>query len=39
MDPEGEFVEAFGRASSAEDVVAKVEEEVGKWEQTKGRRA
>ena len=38
MDPEGEFVEAFGRATEVEEVVAKVEEEVGKWEQDKGRR-
>ena len=38
MDPEGQFVEAFGKASTVEDVVAKVQEELGRWEESHGRR-
>ncbi|KAI5119621.1 hypothetical protein M0805_007885 [Coniferiporia weirii] len=38
MDPEGEFVEAFGKSSTVGDVVGKVKEEVGRWEKEKGRR-
>jgi len=33
MDPSGEFVEAFGRSSTVEEVVAKVKEEVKRWEE------
>jgi protein SCO1/2 len=36
MDPDGRFVQAFGKNSTAEDVALRVEEEVGKWE--KGER-
>ncbi|OCB88341.1 h-sco1 [Sanghuangporus baumii] len=38
MDPEGEFVEAFGKSSTADDVVKKVQEEVEKWEKEKGSK-
>ncbi|KAI0693464.1 SCO1 protein [Cytidiella melzeri] len=34
MDPEGKFVDAFGKASTVEDVVARVEKEIQVW---KGR--
>ena len=38
MDPNGQFVDAFGKASSVEDVVARVEKEVARWEKEYGRR-
>lgn len=38
MDPAGEFVEAFGKVSTVADVVAKVQEEVKRWEEEHGRR-
>ena len=38
MDPEGDFVEAFGKSSTAEDVVKKVQEEVERWEKEKGSK-
>ena len=38
MDPEGEFVEAFGKVNTVEDVVGKVREEVGRWEKEHGRK-
>lgn len=38
MDPEGEFVEAFGRTSTVDDVVKKVKEEVRRWEEERGRK-
>jgi protein SCO1 len=37
MDPEGRFVQAFGKVNTAEDVTQRVLEEVAKWE--KGERA
>jgi len=37
MDPEGRFVQAFGKSSTAEDVTQRVEEEIAKWE--RGERA
>ncbi|KAF8516672.1 SCO1 protein [Gautieria morchelliformis] len=37
MDPEGRFVQAFGKVNTAEDVTRRVLEEVTKWE--KGERA
>ncbi|THH11676.1 hypothetical protein EW146_g7970 [Bondarzewia mesenterica] len=37
MDPEGKFVDAFGKASSVEDVVERVSREVGDWKAVKGR--
>lgn len=36
MDPEGKFVEAFGKSSSAEDVVERVKKEVGLWKARNG---
>ncbi|KLO09913.1 h-sco1 [Schizopora paradoxa] len=38
MDPEGEFVEAFGRSSTVEEVVKRTAEEIGRWEGEKGRK-
>lgn len=37
MDPEGKFVDAFGKASAVEDVVARVEKEVGVWQERTGK--
>ncbi|KAI0753588.1 h-sco1 [Irpex lacteus] len=37
MDPEGKFVDAFGKASTVEDVVARVEKEVGVWQERTGK--
>ncbi len=38
MDPSGEFVEAFGKSSTAEDVVKRTVEEVRRWEAHYGRK-
>ncbi len=38
MDPEGEFVEAFGRSSTVEEVVKRTAEEISRWESEKGRK-
>ena len=38
MDPEGELVEAFGKISTAEDVIKKSVEEIEKWAEEKGSR-
>ncbi|THH04927.1 hypothetical protein EW145_g5169 [Phellinidium pouzarii] len=38
MNPEGEFVEAFGKSSTVQDVVTRVQEEVAQWEKEKGKR-
>lgn len=38
MDPDGEFVEAFGKASSAEEVIERTVKEVEKWANERGRR-
>ena len=38
MDPEGHFVDAFGKSSEVDDVVARVKKEVERWEKDKGRR-
>jgi len=38
MDPEGEFVEAFGQAVKAEEIVERVEKEVKNWEGRVGRK-
>lgn len=32
MDPRGEFVEAFGKASTVEDVANRLDEELQLWE-------
>lgn len=37
MDPAGEFVEAFGRVSTVEEVVKKTAEEVERWRKEQGR--
>ncbi|KAI0640526.1 SCO1 protein [Trametes meyenii] len=37
MDPHGRFVDAFGKASSVEDVVSRVRKEVSRWEHETGR--
>ncbi|KAI0057759.1 SCO1-SenC-domain-containing protein [Artomyces pyxidatus] len=37
MDPDGKFVEAFGKASSEGDVVERVKREVEEWKAEKGR--
>ncbi|KAF6762404.1 h-sco1 [Ephemerocybe angulata] len=38
MDPNGQFVEAFGQATSAEEVTEKVREAIKEWEQETGRK-
>lgn len=38
MDPDGNFVEAFGQDSSPEGVVERVKKEIGDWEKQTGRR-
>lgn len=37
MDPNGQFVDAFGKASTVEDVVARVQKEVGVWKEKTGQ--
>lgn len=37
MDPQGRFVDAFGKASTMEDVVARVEKEVASWKIKTGK--
>ena len=39
MDPEGEFVEAFGKVNTAEEVVKKTREEIERWKAAKGKTA
>ncbi|KAI0786541.1 h-sco1 [Abortiporus biennis] len=36
MDPNGKFVEAFGKASTEDDVVARIEKEIGLWKDKTG---
>jgi len=38
MNPEGEFVEAFGQAVKAEEIVEKVEKEIRDWEGKVGKK-
>ncbi|KAF8131027.1 SCO1/SenC-domain-containing protein [Boletus edulis] len=38
MDPNGNFVEAFGQNSTPEDIIDKVKKEIGEWEKETGRR-
>lgn len=38
MDPAGRFVDAFGKASTVEDVVARVQKEIAAWEAHTGRK-
>ena len=37
MDPDGKFVDAFGKASTVEDVVARVQKEIGVWKDRTGK--
>lgn len=36
MDPHGKFVDAFGKVTSVEDVVSRVQKEIGKWRDSTG---
>ena len=36
MDPAGRFVDAFGKATSVEQVVERVEKELGEWKEERG---
>ena len=38
MDPNGQFVEAFGQNVSAEEVELKVNEAVDQWQKETGRK-
>lgn len=38
MDPNGQFVEAFGQNVSAEEVEMKINEAVGQWQKENGRK-
>ncbi|KAI8984889.1 SCO1 protein [Trametes punicea] len=38
MDPNGQFVDAFGKASTVDDVVERVRKEVSRWETEYGRK-
>lgn len=38
MDPQGKFVEAFGQSVAAPEVIEKVRESVGEWQQVHGRK-
>lgn len=37
MDPNGRFVDAFGKASTVDDVVARVQKEVNVWKERTGK--
>ena len=39
MDPLGQFVDAFGKNTTAKEVADKVTEAMGKWEQAGGYAA
>ena len=39
MDPLGQFVDAFGKNTSAQEVAAKTKEAMGKWEAAGGNAA
>ena len=38
MDPNGQFVDAFGKVSTEEDVIERVKKEITRWEGETGRR-
>ena len=38
IDPNGQFVDAFGKASSEADVVERVKKEITRWEAEMGRK-
>lgn len=37
MDPHGQFVDAFGKATTVDDVVARVQKEIAAWQERTGR--
>ncbi len=37
MDPEGKFVDAFGKSNTETDVVERVKREIEEWRVEKGR--
>ncbi len=37
MDPNGQFVDAFGKATSMDEVVARVQKEISGWEARLGK--
>ena len=37
MDPNGQFVDAFGKATTVEDVVARVQKEITSWQGRTGK--
>lgn len=37
MDPDGKFVDAFGKVSTVEDVVARVQKEIAAWKERTGK--
>jgi protein SCO1/2 len=37
MDPDGKFVDAFGKANTAAEVVERVKKEFGEWKAEKGK--
>ena len=37
MDPQGQFVDAFGKASTVEDVIARVQKEISAYREETGR--
>lgn len=39
MDPDGKFVDAFGKESTVDDVVGRVQKEVDVWRQRTGQTA
>lgn len=39
MDPLGQFVDAFGKNTTADEVATKVREAMGKWEAAGGNQA
>lgn len=39
MDPLGQFVDAFGKNSTPEEVTAKTREAISKWEAAGGNKA
>lgn len=37
MDPNGQFVDAFGKATTVEEVVARVQKEIAAWQERTGK--
>jgi len=38
MDPRGEFVEAFGQSTKADEIVERIGKEVREWEEAEGKK-